>query len=70
MTEHETPYAQHERLLRQLHDLNRAGKLDSAEADALRDEMDPSWSALSVEERARLAQLSEDLYLEAEKGKS
>jgi tetratricopeptide (TPR) repeat protein len=50
------------RLLRDLHQLSLEGKDDSAEAVALRDEMDALWHGLSDKEKARLAGLSEDLY--------
>src|SRR6266566_2413562 len=56
-------FVQHESLLRRLHELMAAGKGDSDEADAVRDQMDVSWRALSREEIARLDGLSADLYM-------
>jgi tetratricopeptide (TPR) repeat protein len=47
---------------RELHQLIRAGKDDSPEADAIRDATDGPWQALSEIERNRVRQLSEDLY--------
>jgi len=55
-------YGRYETLLRQLHALNAADKLDSPEADDLRDKMDVEWKELTVEERALLRGLSADLY--------
>jgi hypothetical protein len=48
--------------LRELHELTAAGRLDSPEADAVRDATDAPWEALTVEERRRISGLSEDLY--------
>lgn len=47
---------------RELHQLIRAGKDDSPEADAIRDATDGPWQALSEIERNRIRHLSEDLY--------
>lgn len=49
------------RLLRDLHDLVRAGRGDSPEADASREMMDEAWEGLSPDEAARLRGLSADL---------
>ena len=49
--------------LRELHALTIAGRLDSPEADAVRDATDVPWSALTETEKNRLSGLSEDLYL-------
>lgn len=55
-------YQKYESLLKQLHDLNKAGKYDSDEADKVRDQMEFHWFALSPEEHSRLRGLSADLY--------
>jgi tetratricopeptide (TPR) repeat protein len=55
------PYSSYESLLVRLHELDRAGALDSEEADAVRDQMDESWARLGRFERERLANLSADL---------
>ncbi len=49
-------------LLRRLHGMIAEGKGDTDEADAVRDEMDAPWYALSEEEVARLNRLAADLY--------
>lgn len=54
-------YVEYVRLLRQLHRLIAEGN-DGDEADALRDDMDAPWYALSEEEIARIRGLSADLY--------
>ena len=48
--------------LRELHHLTVAGKLNSPEADAIRDATDGSREALDETEKKRVADLSEDLY--------
>ncbi|HCO22210.1 MAG: hypothetical protein CME31_21580 [Gimesia sp.] len=48
--------------LLRLHELEIAGKSDSDEADAVRDQMEYPWHLLSVQEKARITGLSEDLY--------
>ena len=48
--------------LRELHHLTVAGKLNSPEADAIRDATDGPWEALDETEKKRVAELSEDLY--------
>jgi ElaB/YqjD/DUF883 family membrane-anchored ribosome-binding protein len=55
-------YQEYEKLLRKLHVLNQAGKLDSDEADKIREEM--NWESLSEEDRHQIEQLSESLYLQ------
>jgi tetratricopeptide (TPR) repeat protein len=54
-------YSSYESLLVRLHELDRAGALDSEEADAVRDQMDEPWARLGRFERERLANLSADL---------
>ncbi|HKI35140.1 MAG TPA: hypothetical protein VKA46_25005 [Gemmataceae bacterium] len=54
-------YVEYVRLLRQLHRLIAEGN-DGDEGDALRDDMDAPWYALSEEEIARIRGLSADLY--------
>lgn len=56
------PRHAYEVLLLRLHALDRRGELDSAEADALREEMDPLWAELDESERRLMADLSESLY--------
>src|SRR5271166_6101821 len=48
--------------LRELHELTATGRLDSPEADAVRDATDAPWRALTEEEKRRISGLSEDLY--------
>ncbi|MGA7499165.1 MAG: hypothetical protein WBX00_20740 [Isosphaeraceae bacterium] len=48
--------------LRELHELTATGRLDSPEADAVRDATDAPWGALTEEEKRRISGLSEDLY--------
>lgn len=48
--------------LRELHELTKAGLLDSPAADAVRDATDAPWEALTEVEKKRIAGLSEDLY--------
>jgi tetratricopeptide (TPR) repeat protein len=49
-------------LLKQLHRMIVEGRGDTDEADAVRDEMDAPWYALSEEEVARVDRLGADLY--------
>jgi tetratricopeptide (TPR) repeat protein len=56
-------FAEYESLLRRLHCLMAAGKGDTDEADAVRDDMDKPWRQLGREELARLDGLSADLYM-------
>lgn len=53
---------EYSRLLLRLHDLIAEGKGDDEEAEAVRDEMDDPWYAMTERERERMAGLSEDLY--------
>jgi tetratricopeptide (TPR) repeat protein len=55
-------YQQFAELLRKLHRVMSEGGGDSPEADAIRDEMDGPWYALSEEEQRRARGLSADLY--------
>ncbi|MFI5457621.1 MAG: hypothetical protein ACHRXM_19435 [Isosphaerales bacterium] len=48
--------------LRELHQLTAEGRLDSREADAVRDATDAPWEALTEAEKKRVSGLSEDLY--------
>jgi len=52
--------------LRNLHELIREGQGESAEADALRDQMDALWHGFSEQQQHRFSGLSEDLYSIAE----
>jgi len=56
-------YVQHEEFVQNLHALIASGQGDSGEADAIRDEMDDTYLALSQDERDRLGGLSADLYM-------
>ncbi|HSK00117.1 MAG TPA: hypothetical protein VK932_02705 [Kofleriaceae bacterium] len=58
----EPAYCRYEALLKRLHDLNLEGKLDSPEAELVREDMEEPWSRLSAAEKAQLAGLSSDLY--------
>jgi len=58
----ESPVKTYTRMLHQLHELFGVGRGDSEEADAIRDEMDAPWYAMSKQERERMGGLSEDLY--------
>lgn len=57
-----------EPLLRRLHALIAAGAGNSGEADALRDEMEAPWHALTDGGRARTRELSARLYREGAGG--
>jgi len=48
--------------LGELHRLTVAGRLDSPEADAVRDATDAPWEALTESEKQQLSELSEELY--------
>jgi hypothetical protein len=50
------------RFLLRLHELIAKGKGDDPEADAVRDQMDAPWHALTQAEQDRVGGLSEDLY--------
>lgn len=54
-------YGDYWRLLRRLHKLDCKGKLDSDQAEAIRNEMDGLWRELSDEERKRVERLSAKL---------
>jgi hypothetical protein len=54
------------RLLLFLHDLIAKGQGDDPEADAVRDQMDAPWYAMTEAEQERVGGLSEDLYALAE----
>jgi len=56
-------YRAYERLLRKVHRLIAEGQGDSADADALREQMELPARALSAEEMAQLDGLSADLYV-------
>ena len=58
----EPAFSRYETLLKRLHDLNLEDKLDSPEADLVREDMEGPWSSLADGERAVLAGLSSDLY--------
>lgn len=45
--------------LLEMYRLTREGKFDSPEADAIPDEMDAPWAALSESERVKMRELSE-----------
>lgn len=53
-----TAYREYAALLGRLHELDRRGAADSAEADELRERMDPLWSELSDEEQRLAVELS------------
>jgi hypothetical protein len=55
-------YVEHERLLLQLHEIIRAGGVDSDAAESVREQMEPSWWRLTQEEQDRVGDLSADLY--------
>lgn len=58
----EPAFSRYEALLERLHVLNLEDKLDSSEADLVREDMEEPWSLLSETEKALLAGLSSDLY--------
>jgi hypothetical protein len=62
----ESPARAYARLLLSLHDLISAGRGDDPEADAVRDQMDSPWYAMTEAEQERVGGLSEDLYALAE----
>jgi hypothetical protein len=62
MNANEKPVLKYARCLRELHALDQLGRHDSEEADAIRDEMDEPWYAMTAQERERMGGLSEDLY--------
>jgi tetratricopeptide (TPR) repeat protein len=62
------PTLTYARLLRQVHALIAEGKGDTPEAEALADQMDAPWHAMTEQEQARMRGLSIDLYALAEPG--
>ena len=58
----DTPARAYARLLLRLHELIAKGKGDDLEADAVRDQMDAPWHALTEAQQDRVGGLSEDLY--------
>jgi hypothetical protein len=62
----DTPARAYSRLLLRLHDLIAKGQGDDPEADAVRDQMDAPWYAMTDAEQERVGGLSEDLYALAE----
>jgi hypothetical protein len=58
----DTPARAYGRLLLRLHELIAKGQGDNAEADAVRDEMEAPWYAMTEAEQERVSGLSEDLY--------
>jgi tetratricopeptide (TPR) repeat protein len=62
------PVLTYARLLRKLHELIAAGEGDSIEAEALADEMDDPWYAMTDREQHRTDGLSVDLYALREGG--
>jgi hypothetical protein len=66
-TAEDTPAHTYSRLLLRLHDLIARGQGDASEGDAIRDELDAPWYAMTEAEQQRVGGLSEDLYALAEK---
>lgn len=62
----DTPGRAYSCLLLRLHDLIDKGQGDDPEADAVRDQMDGPWRALTEAQQERVGGLSEDLYALAE----
>jgi hypothetical protein len=65
-TDEVAPARKYGRLLLRLHDLIAKGQGDDSEADAVRDDMDSPWHAMTEAEQQRMGGLSEDLYSLAE----
>src|SRR5450631_2468452 len=63
-----TPVLESSRLLRELHALFVQGKDESEEADAIREQMEEPWYAMTPQEQERMRGLSADLYTVAEGG--
>jgi tetratricopeptide (TPR) repeat protein len=63
-----TPVLTYARLVRDLHDLIAHGLGDSPEAEALADQMDEPWYAMTEQEQRRMRGLSADLYALREGG--
>jgi hypothetical protein len=59
---HDPPGRAFARLLRQLHALDKEGKNDGEEADAIREQMESLWQTLNATEQERFKELSGDLY--------
>lgn len=51
-----------------LHKLDREGKLDSPEADTIRDDLDPYWYNLTEKQKDNIRDISEHLYQLAKPG--
>jgi hypothetical protein len=64
----DSPVLTYARLLREVHALIAQGLGDSPKAEALADEMDAPWFAMTKEEQLRMGGLSVDLYALAEGG--
>jgi hypothetical protein len=64
----DSPVNTYARLLREVHTLISQGRGDGPEAEALADEMDGPWFAMTDEEQDRVGGLSIDLYTLAEGG--
>jgi hypothetical protein len=62
MIEFSQHWRAYEELLARLHDFDRDGRLDSEEADTLRDQMDEHWKLMSPVEQQRMSGLSADLH--------
>lgn len=67
-TFNQMPVLDYARRVRALHALALQGQHHSDEADAIRDEMDAPWDAMTEQEQDRMRGLSEDLYALAEGG--
>jgi hypothetical protein len=67
-TKSKSPVLESARLLRELHALFAQGKEESEEADAIREQMEEPWYAMTPQEQERMRGLSADLYAEAEGG--
>lgn len=65
---HLPPVLTYAQLLRQSHDLIAQNKGDTPEAEALAEQMDQPWSALTAQEQRRMRGLSADLYALREGG--
>ncbi len=66
--EPKSPALEYAKLLCELHGLFLVGKDEGDEAEAVRDQMDRPWYAMTPEQRLRMRGLSEDLYALAEGG--
>ena len=58
----EDNYLKAEKLLHQLHKIEIEGRVETEEADKLREDMADLWYELIEQEQRSLQQLSEDLY--------